>query len=87
MLSLPAAVIGGWRAHFRRNPPDAVEALLSILIRMQAAEPQPLDCDVRPWRYTADQAAALRARAEDEVESARQEESDRSLTAFNAAMG
>ena len=66
MLSLSPAEIGGWRSHFQRHPPDAVERLLSMLIRLQCADPQPVDSTIRPWAYNAREAAEQRARAEGE---------------------
>lgn len=82
MLALPPAVIGGWRGHFQRHPPDAVEYLLSLLIQIQCADPKPVDADIRPWAFTAEEAEAQRRTRDDDVESRRQEDADKKLTAF-----
>ena len=87
MLSLTPAEVAGWRGHFQRHPPDAVDRLLSVLCRLQCADPKegedPItDATFRPWAYTGRQAAALRRKVSEVVSSRAQEERDRKLTAF-----
>ena len=81
MLSLSPAQVGGWRAQFAAHPPDAVERLISLLCRLWMTE-DPGDEGLRPWAYTAREAAERRAAREAVVESRKQEEADRKLTAF-----
>ena len=87
MLTLSPAEFGAWRSHFTRHPPDAVESLLSLLIRAQCAGgEEPLtDADLRPWRYTAEQAKALREEQGKVSEARRERKADAALTRFMAS--
>ena len=75
------AVVGAWRTHFERYPIDGAERVLSRLVRIQL-EPDPGDEVVRPWAYSAAQAARARREREAVLDSRRQEAADRRLTAF-----
>lgn len=85
MLELKPAVVASWRKHFQRHPPDALERLLSLSIIIQCAEPRPLDCEIRPWAYTPQEAARLREQAQEVWEGELQDKRDRQLTAFMRA--
>ena len=93
VLSLPASEYAGWRAHFQRRPPDAVERLLSKLITMQL--PDVDDTLLRPYAYTPsehqdaaerrEEAREAREKAEAaRVEAERREKAQSALGAFRA---
>ena len=84
MLDLTPAEVGGWRSHFERYPPDGAERLLSRLCRLQGMvfKEDPGDEAMRPWAYTPQQAERLRREREAVVNSRKEEEADRRLTAF-----
>lgn len=75
------AVVGAWRSHFERYPPDGPERVLSRLVRIQLTE-DPGDEVIRPWAYTPFQIARARRERQAEVDSRKQEAADRKLTAF-----
>ena len=81
MLALKPAVIGGWRSHFDRYPPDGAERVLSRLCRLWIT-PDPGDEAIRPWAYTPAQAAEQRKAREAVLDSRKQEAADKRLTAF-----
>ena len=64
-----------------------MESLLSLLIRAQvSAGDEPLtDADLRPWRYTAEQAAALREDQARVTEARAERKADMALTKFMGA--
>ena len=65
---------GGWRSYFQRNPPDAVERLVSLAVRVQLS-PMPGDDELRPWAYTAEQ----RGRMAEERAEAKQRAADEKM--------
>ena len=84
VLALPPPEIGGWRRHFERHPPDACEALLSLLVRAHCAggdgEDPIVDADLRPWRYDAREAEEQRDEARGVVTRRREAKADAEVT-------
>ena len=78
------AEIGAWRVHLSRYPLDGPDRLLSRLCRLQGLtfKEDPGDEAMRPWAYTAEEAAAERKMREGLLAARREEEADRRLTAF-----
>ena len=73
VLLMTPAEIAGWRAHFRRNPPDEEARLLSLMVAMWASGDTPTDKQLRPWRYPQEE---IREMIE-EQESAKEETANR----------
>ena len=68
---------GGWRAYFARRPPDSLERLLSLAVRIQL-NPMPEDYEIRPWAYSFKELKDLI----DKKENKEQEKKDKQLTLF-----
>ena len=68
-------MLGGWRRHFERFPPDGADRLLSAIYSLlfdaatKPGTPVPDDAQSRPWAYTPAQHRAAQRRREERAKA------------------